>query len=110
MPKDMKLLTKEVLDAFEKQGDTSKMKPEDTKIIAKFFNAGGPGRWYATEYDPRTRTFFGFVSIFNDHCDELGSFTLDELESVVGSFGLGIERDKYFGEHNLQEILDGKRP
>jgi len=28
---------------------------------------------------------------------ELGYFSLEELESVKGSFGLGIERDRYFG-------------
>ena len=54
--------------------------------------------------------FFGFVSIFNDWNDELGYFSLEELESFRGMFGLGIERDLHFGEYTLQDILDGKRP
>lgn len=40
--------------------------------------------------------FFGYVSIFGDECDEWGSFSLEELESFKGRFGLGIERDKCF--------------
>lgn len=106
----MKLLTQEILNKFKKQGDTSTKDPKDVKVIAKFFNPTGIGTWYATEYDPDERMFFGFVSLFNDHNDELGSFSLDELESFRGRFGLGIERDKYFGDHTLDEILKGARP
>ena len=56
----------------------------------------GPGTWFATSYDPETRTFFGYVSIFCDYNDEWGSFSLEELESYGGPFGLSIERDLYF--------------
>ena len=106
----MKLLTKEILEAFRKQGNCQDKKAEDVKIICKFFNSAGRGKWYATEYDEKEKCFFGFVSLFNDHCDELGYFSLAELESVKGPFGLGIERDLYFGDHNLKEVLDGARP
>lgn len=106
----MKLLTKEILREFEKQGDTSDMDPSDIKIIAKFFNPCGAGTWYACSYDPNTRIFYGYVSIFNDHCDEFGSFSLDELQNFKSSFGLGIERDLYFGYHTLKEVMDGARP
>ena len=106
----MELLTKELLDAFKKQGNCSEKKPEDVKIIIKMFNPCGKGTWYCTEYNPKDKIFFGFVSIFNDHCDELGYFSLDELKSVKGPLGLGIERDLHFGEHTLKEVLDGDRP
>lgn len=106
----MKLLTKELLKKFEKQGYTDGMDPKEIKIIAKFFNPTGIGTWYATEYLPDEKMFFGFVSLFNDYNDELGYFSLEELESYRGRFGLGIERDLHFGEHFLQEVLDGKRP
>jgi len=106
----MKLMTKEIEKAFEKQGDTSEKDTKDISIITKYFNPTGRGTWYAVEYDPKTKIFFGFVSLFGDHNDELGSFCLDELEDFVGSLGLGIERDLYFGEHNLQEVIDGGRP
>lgn len=106
----MKLLTKEILNAFKKQGDTSNMQPDKIKIIAKFFNPAGAGTWYATEYDEKERIFFGFASIFNDWNDELGTFSLDELEEYKGPLGIGIERDRFFGDHYLIEVLEGARP
>src|SRR2546428_12727191 len=90
----MQLLTQELLERFQKVGRQEEEK--DPLVIAKFFNAGGAGTWYATEYDPEAKIFFGFVSIFGDECDEWGSFSLEELESFRGQFGLGIERDRFF--------------
>jgi len=108
----MDLLPPDVLKAFADQGYVGDMEPKDIKIIAKYFNPCGPGNWYAAEYDPENRRFFGFVSIFNDPaCDELGYFSLDELQSLrCPPLGLPIERDLYFGEHTLQEVIDGARP
>lgn len=108
----MKLLTKVILKAFEKQGDTSEKDAEDIKVIVKFFG-GATRRWYATDYDPERRMFFGFVSLFNDYNDELGYFSLDELEGIkFPPFGLGIERDTSLmpGDYTLKQIMDGARP
>ena len=99
----MKLLTKELLMRFEKVG-----RQEDDKdpiVIAKFFNPTGAGTWLATEYDPNSKKFFGFVSIFGDHNDEWGYFSLDELESYIGRFGLGIERDLHFTEQRMSTVI-----
>lgn len=106
----MKLLTKQILADFKKQGCTDGKPKDKVKVIAKFFNPTGTGNWYAVEYDEKERLFFGFVSLFNDYNDELGYFSLDELEAYRGPLGLGIERDMHFGDHTLQEILDGARP
>jgi hypothetical protein len=106
----MKLMTKELEEAFTQQGDTSEKDPKDIKILAKFFNPMGRQKWYATEYDPESRIFFGFVSLFGDYNDELGTFSLDELEAVELPLGLKLERDLHFGEHTLAEVLDGARP
>lgn len=100
----MKLLTKELLTRFSKVGRQENTPTKDKIVIAKFFNPTGAGTWYATEYDPKTREFFGYVSIFNDWNDEWGYFSLDELESIKGMFGLGIERDLSFGEKKFSEI------
>lgn len=99
----MKLMTKELERRFAQVGSQEQV--EDPLIIAKFFNPAGVGTWYATEYDPVTRIFFGYVSIFGGWNDEWGDFSLDELESYRGPFGLGIERDLYFGERRASEIL-----
>jgi len=98
----MKLLTKEILKRFEEVG-SQENKP-DPLVICKFFNPTGAGTWYATEYNPETKEFFGYVSIFGDWNDELGYFSLDELESIKGPYGLGIERDLHFSERPLSEV------
>jgi len=99
----MQLLTKGLLQRFEKIG-----RQEDSKdpiVIAKFFNPTGAGTWYATEYDPEAKEFFGYVSIFGDWNDEWGSFSLEELENYRGNFSLGIERDLYFNEKRISEVV-----
>lgn len=59
----------------------------------------------ATEYDPNSKEFFGLGSIFGDYNDEWGCFALDELESYVGRFGLGIERDLHFTEQRMSKVM-----
>lgn len=99
----MPLLTKELLTRFRQVGRQEDS--TDPIVVAKFFNPTGAGTWYATEYDPETKMFFGFVSIFGDWNDEWGSFSLAELESYRGNFGLGIERDLYFKEKRISEVV-----
>ena len=89
-------MTAELEKRFAKVGSQEEIR--DPVIVAKFFNPIGSGTWYATEYDPATKTFFGYVSIFGDWNDEWGTFSLEELESYKGPFGLGIERDLYWTE------------
>jgi hypothetical protein len=100
----MKLLTVELINTFERVGRQEEVK--DPLVIAKFFNPTGAGTWYATEYDPETKMFFGYVSIFGDENDEWGYFSLTELESLKGPFGLGIERDLYFTQKPFSQIKD----
>lgn len=103
----MKLMTKELEARFKKTGSQDGI--DNPVVIAKYFNPIGIGTWYATEYDPDTKTFFGYVSLFGDHNDEWGYFTLAELEEFIGKMGLGIERDLYCGEkpindHNIPSL------
>lgn len=91
----MKLMTKELLAQF------AKVQGEGTVALAKFFNPTGNWTWYASEFDPETGIFFGLVSGFEV---EYGSFSLNELQSFRGPFGLGIERDLYFTPRPLREI------
>ncbi len=100
----MKLLTSEILERFKKTGfqDTG----ENPLIIAKFFNPAGSGTWYATEYDPEERKFFGFVTGLA--FDEWGYFSLDEMQSVTLQMGLGIERDILFEPTRANDIPEIK--
>lgn len=99
----MKLLTDELINRFAKVGRQEEI--GDPLVIAKFFNPTGAGTWFATEYDPQSKNFFGYVSIFGDWNDEWGYFSLIELESLRGPFGLGIERDIYFKESKISEVM-----
>lgn len=95
----MKLLTKEIIDRFAAVGSQENV--EDPIVIAKFFDPTGSWTWYATEFDPATGIFFGLVHGFEK---EWGNFSLAELESIRGKFGLGIERDRHYGEKKVSEI------
>ena len=99
----MRLMTTELEKRFSEVG--SQENEKDPVIVAKFFNPTGAGTWYATEYDPKDKMFFGYVSIFGDWNDEWGYFSLQELESYNGPLGIGIERDLYFGEQKMSSVI-----
>jgi hypothetical protein len=62
--------------------------------VVRFFNPVGAGTWLATELD-EDGVLFG-VADLGFGCPEMGSFALEELESIQLPFGLGIERDILF--------------
>lgn len=99
----MKLLTKELRKKLPPLYTNEEKSPKVTLVIVKFFDPCGSWTWYATEFDPDTGIFFGFVRGIEN---ELGYFSLKELEEYRGKpFGLGIERDMYFGKHTLAEVM-----
>jgi Protein of unknown function (DUF2958) len=61
--------------------------------VVKFFNPLGEGVWLATELDADGDTLFGVADLGDP---ELGSFSLEELASIILPFGMGIERDILF--------------
>ncbi len=97
----MKLLTKE-LEAKLPPLYSQDGKGDDALALVKFFTPDSFWSWYATEYDPVERVFFGLVDGLEK---ELGYFRLDELESVKGPLGLSIERDIYFEPMRIKELL-----
>ena len=101
--KFMKLLTKEIIERFRKVGNQSDS--SDPLVICKFFNPVGAGTWLATEYDEDEKLFYGYASLFNNHCNEWGYFSLDELEAYQGPLGLGIERDLHFPQMPISEAV-----
>ena len=98
----MRLMTEALEKRFAEVGSQENVK--NPIVVAKFFNPVGAGTWYATEYDPTTKTFFGYVSIFGGWNDEWGYFSLDELESYKGPFGIGLERDLHWDETRFSEV------
>lgn len=101
----MKLMTKELESRFPKLYQTEGVSFNKIKVIAKYFDPCSEWTWYATEYDPKERRFFGLV---RGHALELGYFSLTELESIVNRYGLGIERDLFFGECTLADVMKNK--
>jgi hypothetical protein len=101
----MKLLTKANLKALPEIGSTSPTtnSGQSGEAVAqvKFFTPWSNWTWYATEYDPFDRIFFGLVDGLEK---ELGYFSLDELESVSGPWGLKIERDRHFEPTALKNL------
>ena len=96
----MKLLTKELEKRFKEVGDQSN--ESNPIVIAKLFNPCGSGTWYLTEYDPKTRIAFGYVTGLGTN--EWGSISIEELENVNLPFGLKIERDLYFKEQTFKDL------
>jgi len=99
----MRLMTKKLERRFSQIG--SQKEVEDPVIIARFFTPFGSARWYATEYDPVNKMFFGYVSIFGGWDDEWGYFSLKELESGKRTFGTVIERDLYWTEQKIRSVI-----
>jgi hypothetical protein len=68
-------------------------KEDDPIARVKFFTPDSSWTWFLTEYDPTDRLCFGLVHGLEE---ELGYFSLEELESVRGPLGLPIERDLHW--------------
>lgn len=71
------------------------------QALVKFFTPDSNWTWYASEYDPTAQIFFGYVIGLED---ELGYFSLEELEEARGPLGLPIERDEHFKPASLKEL------
>jgi hypothetical protein len=91
----MMLLTKANRKALAPYGSEAKM------AVVKFFTPDSSWTWYASEFDGED-LFFGLV---DGHEKELGSFSLSELKSIRGRFGLPIERDLHFTPTPLAQLL-----
>jgi hypothetical protein len=73
-------------------------------VYAKFFLPGTGWTWYVTEGSPQGEEFlfFGFVVGLES---EFGYFLLSELEGVRTPLGLEVERDLYFREGKLTDVV-----
>ena len=96
----MKLLTKANLKALPAQGSTIGQ-GMDVMAQVKFFTPDSFWTWYAVEYNPECKLFYGLVDGFEK---EVGYWGLEELETAKGPLGLKIERDLYFNPTPLREL------
>lgn len=96
----MKLMTKAIEARFKQLG-SQEDKGDEAIVVCKFFDPVGSWSWFATEWNPDTREFFGYVHGLED---EWGPFSLGELESIRRPLGLGIERDRWWKEMTIGEV------
>lgn len=96
----MKLITKELENRFAEIGVQSQN--SDHIIVAKFFDKTRKLEWYVIEYNPKSQTCSCYVKGFTD---EWGVFYIPNLESAERSDRLTIERDIYFREIKLSELI-----
>ena len=109
----MKLLTKELEKKFRIVAELSfgnkKLYDKDPFVIAKYFHPFSNGTWFATEYNPEEKMFFGFVTgISRPEDDEWGYFSILEFEKTK-IHGLGFERDLHFGHPQISEVPEIKK-
>lgn len=95
----MELMTQEIRELFKKTGSQDG-KGNEAIVIVKFFDPTGSWTWFATEFDGED-IFFGLVDGFEL---EWGTFSLSEMQAIKGRFGLGLERDLYFGNPMLKDV------
>ena len=97
------LLTAELRKKLPKLYSQEKVK--DPICWVKFFYPAGRYTAYATEFDGKD-IFFGYV--INQE-KEMSYFSLKEMQSFQGKFGLRMERDRYFKPTRLS-VVKAKQP
>ena len=108
----IKLLTKELEKALP--APYSQEKTPDPLVVCKFFTPDAGWTWFAIEGSPvdedgfydtdKEKVDFVFFGLVSGIEVELGYFSLTELQSVRGKFGLPVERDLYFQPTRLSEV------
>lgn len=103
----MKMITKTLEKQIPRIGAIQFV--ENPKAIIHYFNPFGSGDWYVLEGEKQENgdwLFFGYVkSPLDPLFDEYGYFTLSELESVKIIGDYGIERDLYWTQTPIKEII-----
>ena len=85
------------------------MKKGDHAPVVKLFFPWGASKWLLSELNPVDNVAFGLCDLGMGE-PEMGYVSLDELMSIKGMGGLGIERDTSFkGDKPLTEYANKAR-
>lgn len=96
----MQLISQEMLHSIPDLYDTEEI--PDPICHVKLFLPGTQWTWYVTELSKQDQNLcFGYVIGLEN---ELGYFSLEELESFQSSLGISVERDEGFVPTVLSEI------
>jgi hypothetical protein len=99
----LKLITEAIRKSFPKIGETDGKLPSERKIVCKLFSCFSNFTWYCLEFDGED-TLFCYVK---GHENEYGYSSLNELQNTKWQGVPAVERDMHYGDHTLQEVLDG---
>ena len=89
-------LLSDIPDLYETEGSLNPL------CHVKLFTPDSSFTWYIIEFSKAdTNTCYGYVLGLEN---ELGYFTLEELESIHGPLGLAIERDMSFSPTLFSKI------
>ena len=80
-------------------------KEKDPTVHLKLFCPWNQWTWFATEGEQQGDDFILFGYVIGQE-REWGYFSLNELSSVIGPFGLKIERDIYFSPKPKSQISE----
>ena len=94
----MKLIPQEIKNKIPKLYETEEQ--NDPIAYVKLFLDGWT--WYITELSIDNNICFGYV--ISPFGAELGYFSLEEIKSIRGSLGIGVERDLEFKPTKLSVI------
>ena len=101
-PGFMKLITKQIESQLAKYLIYSQDgKKEKAVAVCKFFLQGYT--WYVLEAEKQGDDY-EFFGIVDGEYKEYGYFTLSELQSLRGRWGLTVERDMYFKPTQVKDI------
>ena len=102
----MMLLTKQNKKDLPALYSGENILPADKICQVKFFHPFCSMTWFATEFDPETGMFFGWVE--NGQMSEWGNFTLQEMKDLKVR-GLPMERDMWFKPTQMKDIPNYQR-
>ena len=96
----MSLIAKDIVNKIPNLYETENQ--EEKICYVKLFLPNSNWTWYIIEIDKQdNNTCFGFVDGLEQ---ELGYFTIKELENLRGQFGLKVELDSSFTPTKLSKI------
>jgi hypothetical protein len=101
----MILLTDKIKKKLPRLGSQDGKDPKTVPIVVKFFTPDGGWTWWVTEGEEVENGDWEFFGCVQGLEKELGYFRLSELQEVRGALGLPVERDLYYDNHFLSEVL-----
>jgi hypothetical protein len=101
----MKLLTEKIKKNIPALGESEAGDDVRGRFVCKFFDPCGSWTWYVLEGEETEVGDWRFYGLVDGYEKEWGYFLLSQLESVEGPLGLGIERDIYFENEEVEKYV-----